>query len=392
MRLTFTRIRHLVLICLLLAIQVIIIAQDSPTRLTINEPVSGTLGDGNVTDIYEFEGTANGVLTITVTSEELSYGLLLKDAEGNTVSEAIADDDGVISLEDVLLTNTGSYLITIFSTGDEGDYEITILIEGSDTLAVEPEPSDPPASTGNFVTELPDVADVLVNSGMEVRLQWSAAVDLNLEVRDPRGNTLFFNNRQSSIGGSFGFDANGVCDVISDAPVETATWQPGFLPAGSYEILVFYRQNCTDSNLSVPFTVTVTYNGNVLEAIEGDIPPPINDNTDSVYVANFTVQDESTATVNQGGQYPDTALQNLPATTVELQGQAVPIERNVPITGALFEEQDFVVYSFEAEANENITVTMTATSRNLDTLLQLVGPNGNLLSVNDDSNGTTNST
>ncbi len=142
----------------------------------------------------------------------------------------------------------------------------------------------------------------------------------------------------------------------------------------------------------MPFSLTVTFNGEVLPSVEGSIAPSTNPNSDSVYISNFIVQDENTATINEGGAYPDTALNNLPASSIELSGMAVPIPRDVPTTGAIFEEQDFVVYSFEAEANDIVTISMTATSRNLDTLVQLIDPNGNLLAVNDDIAGSTNST
>jgi hypothetical protein len=129
----------------------------------------------------------------------------------------------------------------------------------------------------------------------------------------------------------------------------------------------------------------------VLPAIEASIAPPPSVNANSVYLANFVIVNETTANVNDGGAYPDTALNQLPATFAELSAQALPIERDIPVTGAIFEEQDYVVYSFEAEANEIISVSMGATSRNLDTLVQLVDPNGNLLAVNDDTGDSTNS-
>ncbi|MEO1646724.1 MAG: PPC domain-containing protein, partial [Chloroflexota bacterium] len=139
-----------------------------------------------------------------------------------------------------------------------------------------------------------------------------------------------------------------------------------------------------------PFTVTVSVKGTVLPAVEGTIVPPTATSS-SVYLSNFIVEDASTATLNQGGAYPDSSIQILPATAAELQTVAQPINFNTPIQGALFEEQDFVVYSFEADANDSVTINMTATSRNLDTLIQLVGPGGGIVTVNDDSGGSTNS-
>ncbi|GAB5490051.1 MAG: hypothetical protein Phog2KO_02660 [Phototrophicaceae bacterium] len=392
MQLKFMRLTRILLIGILLIISVISTAQEAPLVLTSDIPTSGTLGNDNVADVYSFSGNTNSVLSLSASSLDIAFGVIVTDTSGNVIAEEASNDDGEVLIENILLAQTGNYLVTVFSSGtEEGNYDIAISLVSDEAVAVDP-PAEQTSPTGNFVTSLAANTDILVNSGMEVRLQWNASVDLNLEVRDPNGNTLYFDSRTSPSGGSFGFDANGLCEVISDAPVETATWQPGFLPTGSYEILVFYRQNCEQSNLAVPFSLTVTFNGEVLPAVEASIAPSNNPNSDSVYVSNFIVQDEDTAIINQGGAYPDTALNNLPTSSIELSGLAIPIPIEVPTSGAIFEEQDFVVYSFEAEANDIVTIAMTATSRNLDTLVQLIDPNGNLLAVNDDSGGSTNST
>ena len=392
MQVNLVRVQRILLIGLLLVVSAVGFAQEAPTVLSSDIPTSGSLSSDNSADVYQFEGTANGTLFLTVSSSDLAFGVLIEDASGNSIVEATSDADGEVTFESIVLAQTGTYYVTVFSSSAEaGRYDIAMSIIGDADIAVDP-PEQTTAPTGDFVTELPDTADVLLNNGMEVRLQWAASVDLNLEVRDPNGNTLYYDSRTSPIGGSFGFDANGLCEVISEAPAETATWQPGFLPTGSYEILIFYRQNCEQSNLAVPFTITVTVNGQVLPTVEGSIAPSPNANSQSVYLANFVIEDEATASIQQGGAYPDSALNNLPASVADLQSSAVPIPREVPTTGAIFEEQDYVVYSFDAVANEIITISMTATSRNLDTLLQLIDPNGNLIAVNDDITGSTNST
>lgn len=377
----------------ILFIASITIAQEAPIELISGESTAGAFGDGNVADVYAIEASANATLGLELSSTDVSTGILIVDASGNAIIEASTDADGTISVADVILSQDGTYIVTVFSTsGDEGEYEMTINLEEDEELAVEPvQPTDTPTSN-QVVTEMPPLTDVLLSAGMEVRLQWADAVDLNLEVRDPNGNSLFFDNRTTATGGSFGFDANGLCEIISDAPVETATWPSNFLPIGSYEILVFYRQSCEDVAPTVPFTLTVTVNGQVLPVVEGAIAPSPNPNNDSVYIANFVVESDEAATVYEGGAYPDSAINNLPASVEQLRADATSIQRDLPIQGAIFEEQDFIVYSFDATADEAITISMTATTRNLDTLLQLIDPNGNLLTVNDDSSGSTNST
>lgn len=371
MQLKLVRVQRILLVGILLLFSGLSLAQEAPAALNPDVAQSGTLNSNNVADVYRFEGVANGILSISASSSDTAFGVLVADASGNLISEATSSGDGDILIENIILAQTGSYLLTVFSSStEEGQYTVTIsLAIGDSGIEIDPQQTAP---GGQFVSELADNTDVLLNNGMEVRLQWAASVDLNMEVRDPNGNTLYYDSRVSPNGGSFGFDANGLCELISDAPVETANWQPGFLPSGSYEILVFYRQNCEQSSLAVPFSLTVTVNGEVLPVIDASIAPSANPNSDSVYLTNFVVQDDGSASVNQGGAYPDSALNNLPASVGELQASAVPISRDVPVSGAIFEAQDYVVYSFEAQSNEIITASMTATSRNLDTLLQLV--------------------
>jgi hypothetical protein len=390
---TFLRVYPFLLIFLLL-VALSSTAQEAPSPLVPDSPVSGSFDSSSAADVYSFDALADTVITLTVSSEADSLGLLLSDSSGAILGQAAADDSGNLALSDFALGQTGMYLVTIFtSPGSEGDYELSLSLvapETETTEVVEAEPTEA-VQTGDFVSELPATNDVLLNNGIEVRLQWTATVDLNLEVRDPVGNTLHFDSRTSTNGGTFGFDANGFCEVISEAPVETATWRPGFLPTGSYEILVFYQQTCEGSAQAVPFSVTVTVNGQVLPVIEAIIAPPPGVNSQSVYLANFVVESETSATLNEGGAYPDTALNQLPAPFADLSARAVPIERDVPVLGAVFEAQDYIVYSFDAEANQTVSISMSATSRNLDTLVQLVDPNGNLLAVSDDTTNSTNS-
>jgi hypothetical protein len=363
-------------------------AQESPVILVPGTPIEGELGAGNAVDVYAASLTASGSMTLSVVSDAFDPVVVMVDASGNKLGEAAGAGTASLLLEDVA---AGTYLVTV-SGGADATGAYSINFETAIATAEEPTATTPATNPQETVSTFTIPADVLMNSGMEVRLSWAAAVDLNLEVRDPRGNTLFFDSRTSAIGGSFGFDANGLCEVVTATPVETATWLPGFLPAGSYEILVFYRQACTQPAAPVDFTLTVTVNGTTLPAVQATIAPPPSTNQNSVYLANFIVAEDASAVVNQGGAYPDTSINQLPATFADLQIGAVGIDRELPVQGAIFESQDHVSYAFDAVADEVLSISLNATSGNLDTLLQLVDPNGNLIAVNDDSNFSTNST
>ena len=92
---------------------------------------------------------------------------------------------------------------------------------------------------------------------------------MNLEVRDPTGEALHWNSRTTDNGGIFGFDANGLCQVISGAPEESAVWQPGFLSTGSYEVIIYYEQACDALTGTVPFQLEVSVDGQPARALGG---------------------------------------------------------------------------------------------------------------------------
>ena len=231
---------------------------------------------------------------------------------------------------------------------------------------------------------------VLIAAGIEVRLAWTGAADMNLQVRDPSGQTLYWDSRVTNNGGVFGFDANGLCQVLSPSPEETATWQPGFLPTGSYEVLIFYREACDSSVGSIPFSADVTVDNVLVGNISGVLSPPPQ-GQDSVYVARFAVDSGRGATVSAGAVYPDSSLTRLPTGFDIATNIPVAINRDLPATGTITNETPFQTFSFAGTAGEVISVGMQAVGPNLDTLLQIVDENGAVVNVNDDTAGTTDS-
>lgn len=429
---------------------VAVTAQTTPAQELIpGQAFPGTINAQNTARVYTFVGRAGEIINVNATSNAIPLAMLLTDDDGTLLAQSVDREGlGVTRLTNITLPISGTYLVTVFPSpvnlrNPVGEFTVTLILGAIDAEAVTPpsntviqatpaevaeQPTEPvpapstveptpvllvtdvpngpaiggpaqPTPTAPSATQPTTVASAgatlqppgqaPVPAGMSVTLNWNAPVDMNLEVRDPLGNPLRFNVRTSPIGGSFGFDANGVCEVIADAPQEVAEWSPGFLPSGSYEILVFYRQACEDVG-PVQFTLNVTVDGTPLPPLQGTLSPPLPGEA-SVYLTNFRLQPDGSASLNRGGVYPDSSLNVLPDTPFNILGNAQPIQRGVPVQGALFEEQVYQAYSFQSNGQENIGVTLTATSGSLDTLLQVVDPNGSLIAVNDDSNGTTNS-
>src|SRR5690606_34585356 len=107
--------------------------------------------------------------------------------------------------------------------------------------------------------------------------------------RDPVGGTLYFGSTVSDFGGTFGPNVNGGCEaLVGTGATEQATWTPGGVPVGSYEILVYYQNEC-ENNGPVNFTVTSVVDGETLEAIDGTLLPS------QIFIGSFVLAPDGTA-------------------------------------------------------------------------------------------------
>jgi hypothetical protein len=394
------------ILSLLLTLAVASHAQESALILTRGTPATSTLSAENVARVFFFVAvTGEEVNLAAVGEDDLAIGFIVTAADGTILAQAREIEGEPALAANVVIPTTATYFVTVFAIGErsegnfslvlngEGDLAPTATVDAPTDAATEP-PTDaatePPTGTApTSETGFQEPRQVLLGNGLQVSLAWTAPADLNLEVRDPVGNTLFFDSRTSPIGGSFGFDANGFCQIISPNPVETATWQPGFLPTGNYEILVFYRQACQTPE-PVEFTITASVNGVNLPVQTATLAPPL-PGQNSTYLTSFRVNEDGTAQFNAGGVYPDSSLNIVVAPPSELTSAAQPITRNATVTGSVTQVNFFRVFSYEAAANEVVTARATALNGSLDTLLQVADANGNLVAVNDDSNNSKNS-
>ena len=371
-----------------------VLAQDNSRVLAPGSTLAGVLGPDQTATSYVFDAAAGARLSLIADNADgVALALLVSDSNGNAVARATdAEASGTVRIEDAALTAGGRYFAVVYyapgSVIRSTLFDLTLALgggagTGAGTAAAAPPPaqdSSPPAL----------LEQVLIPGGIEVRLDWTGDADMNLQVRAPSGETLYWDSRTTSNGGSFGFDANGLCEVISGSPVETATWQPGFLHTGSYEVLIFYREACSANLLSVPFTAQVTVNGVLSGEISGILAPPVQ-GQNSVYVARFEIDADGNAVVSSGGIYPDSSLTLLPATFNLGLDSPAPIQRGQTVAGQITNAQPYATYSFEGTAGEIISVEMQAVGPNLDTLLQVVDANGTIVGVNDDSVTSTNS-
>lgn len=362
------------------------LAQNSINVLAPGATVSGVLGPASNATTYVFDAGANTLATISL--ENISGGslaLLISDINGNTIAQA-ADTAGVGSLVvgSLALSGGGRYNVFVYFSPGSGapDTTFDIRLDLAQSSAADAAASEASAAEPQLI---------LLGAGIDVRLNWNGAADLNLEVRDPTGEALHWNSRGTTNGGAFGFDANGLCEVISGAPEESAIWQPGFLSTGSYEVIVYYEQACDALTGTVPFQLEVMVDGASAGQVE-TLLSPSGAAGKNVYVTRFEIAADGSADLSIGGAYPDSSLTLLPAGFDIASVVATPIVRDVPVRGEISNEQPFLTYSFAGAADELISVDMQAIGPNLDTLLQIVDPAGKVVNVNDDAfGGTTDS-
>ncbi|NWF68913.1 MAG: pre-peptidase C-terminal domain-containing protein [Chloroflexi bacterium] len=371
-------LKRLALCGLLLVVAAVAFAQEN--ALVPGTTVTGTLDAETRAQVYTFNGAQGQVVSFVLTGETgLQLVLLLTDPSGQQLLQyADTEPSGPDTTPETTLPVSGTYFVTVFvlagSELTEGTFQLALVTEGGpapETTAATPAP-------GRAVFVQP--TQVITTSGLQIALTWNTTADMNLQVRDPNGETLFWDSRATSNGGTFDFDVNGLCQVTTaQAPTERATWPAGGLATGSYEVLVFYRQSCDNSTTPVPFTVNINFNGQALPPVEGSLTPPVS-GQDSVFITSFDVATDGAA-AGPAGVYD---LTTLPASLDELRANAQPITLAVPVNGAIVNEQPFQTYAFNATEGQFVTATMTATAGNLDTLLILLDPNGNRVDFNDD--------
>ncbi len=374
----------LLLMCVLALMVLPVTAQAQENVLQSGEPVTGVIDTDTPAQIYTFTTTSPASVTLQLTTPAtLSLTMVLSDETGTLLSQSVNND---LAAE---LEQAGQFFVTVFvtagSTGDTGGAFSLILDVAQ---AAEPPVSDPVESPEPEAEATFRQGQVNLLGGIQVDLTWNTQDDLNLQVRAPSGESLYWNSRTTSDGGTFGPDINGLCEVLADPPsVETASWPGGPLDFGSYEILVYYRQSCVGA-IPVDFTVEITVDDTQLDPIQGTIQPPTGDSA-TVFISSFTVEQDGSASTGPAGPYTDTLVLPVPAAEL-LALEATPVIPDQPIEGFITNEQPWQTFSLPAESGQIVNIEMTATTGYLDTLVLVLDSSGNVIAGNDDIEAVVN--
>jgi uncharacterized protein YfaP (DUF2135 family) len=375
----------LILVCLLTLLTSVTWAQTGQV-LNPGEAVAGTFDDSSAAQIYTFTANAGESVTLVLDSQSsgLALTLILSDVQGVNLGQLRIEDNSapVLSrLESGVLPQTGTYYVTIFPTAG-----VATLMTGAFTVTLEQAATGtPPEAVGD-----PAVAPagfepgfVSLLNGIEVNLRWNTRDDLNLQVRDPVGETLFWDSRTTTGGGTFGLDTNGLCETLSGPPaVETASWPGGAHATGSYEVLVYYRQNC-EGSVPVEFTVDISVDGVALAPITGVLQPPAGD-LSGVYVGSFSISADGSGVTGASGVYADTRALPIPAAEL-LAEPSTPILLDQPQSGVIDVRQPWHTYTFDGQAGDIVEISLSRTLGSLDTVMLILDSAGNIIAANDDT-------
>lgn len=94
-------------------------------------------------------------------------------------------------------------------------------------------------------------------------------VDMDLYVRDPNGETIYFANSRSASGGELDVDCQ--CVSCPNGPNENIFWETGSAPSGTYTYWVDYFGSCSGGSASSSYTLRVLQNGQIVETKTGSL-------------------------------------------------------------------------------------------------------------------------
>lgn len=345
--------------------------------IAVGTTISGTITNAEPAQAYSFDGTADTTVNIALQAQSGSLDTYVALLGPDNTVVASNDDagDSTNSGLDYTLGADGAY--TIIATrygltigGTEGDFTLSLTAGAAET------PAGTTGTPAPASTEAAGETTTLSQGSIEVTLTWPTNADLQLNVRDPNGDTVFDDQPEIQSGGLLEADGNRGCTDTTNAPVSYIYWPANrsLLP-GTYEVEVWYQDNCGDNT---PVNIALQVDIADLTIINTPQQIPLN----AHFMITFTINQDGTATVGSGGFFDMTT-----ANTLNYQNQldsATPIELGSTVSGSITQAQPFELYSFDADTGDVVDITMTATGGTLDTALYLISPNGFQAAYNDD--------
>ena len=211
----------------------------------------------------------------------------------------------------------------------------------------------------------------LENGGIVVELGWKPPLTSTWKCAIRSAAAHRFNPGMPS-GGVLDADINANCDAATAAsPTETIAWPAGPVPAGSYEIIVYYSNVCSTGGPQL-FTLSTTVNGETAQSLTGTLNPG------QEYLARLELDANGEWALINGGV--NAGLNSVYAGEI---GTADPTPGQHS-SGMITNRAPVQAYQPKGSAGAAVTIDMRAQSGSLDPFLVLLGPDSTPLDSNDD--------
>jgi hypothetical protein len=111
---------------------------------------------------------------------------------------------------------------------------------------------------------------------IQITLAWPTMADLDLYVRDPNNEQIYYGDDRSSSGGHLDQDARGGCaNDQAESNLENVYWNQQNPPDGAYQVTVQYWDGARCSTDAGPttFTLSIAVGGQIIGAYNYTIAP-----------------------------------------------------------------------------------------------------------------------
>ncbi len=155
---------------------------------------------------------------------------------------------------------------------------------------------------------------------------------------------------RSNSGGVLERNGNVNCTSTTTSPVSYIYWPTDRLPAGTYEVEVWYQADCSDTT---PVTFNLRSGSTTCQR-----PPDAQPIKGQIYLTSFTVNVNGMASAGQGGFVGDSAMLDVGAA---LAG-AIPLNYGDTVSGSITQNAKYSLYTFEGQAGDLVRIGMQATA------------------------------
>lgn len=133
---------------------------------------------------------------------------------------------------------------------------------------------------------------------LTVSCEWDTLVDIDLYLKEPNGDTIYFDNAESDNLGYLDMDSNPFCWLDSINAENIYYGQDAAVEAGTYHVLLRYLTSC-DVSETVNYSITVRFNGELLDISGVDNPysgsfEPSETSTNPHEVFSFNIASDAT--------------------------------------------------------------------------------------------------